>query len=196
MFGILNYIKNRSRERALKNKRRASSGAFINLQDVKTIGFLYNVSSPNYEQEIKEIISTLDRTGVLYKGLAIETTKNILPPVESAESLPQEIEWLNNNSITHIENLYITWIGEAISDKKDNFFKQEFDLFISFNNTENFTMEHSIRDVKAKCVIGMHSYKDSSYTVVFEGENESTLSYTEYLKQIFHYLTIIKSARV
>ena len=196
MFGILKYLRDKARNRALKSKKRVSSGTFVNLQNVKTIGFLYNITSSEYKQELEEIIRILDRTGILYKGLAVESVNNLLPQSENVDTLPDEVQWLNNNSITLIENIYVTKIGTTECDKKDLFLKEEFDLFISFDNADSFTMEYIVRDIKAKCIVGMHSYKNSAYTIVFEGENKSTLSYSEYLVQIFHYLSVIKSGKI
>ncbi len=195
MFGIIKYLRDKAKAKILSSKKRVTRGAFVNLQDVRSIGFLYNITSTEYLNELSQIVDILDRSGIHYKGLAIETAKGILPQFEGLNNLPDDIQWLEDNSISYVENIYISKIGAIDSSSKDEFVKNEFDIFISFDNSDNFSMEYITRDIKAKSTIGMHNYKDSYFTIVFEGEDGTTLSFVEYLKQIFHYLSIIKSTR-
>lgn len=171
------------------------AGTFLNMQDIHSIGFLYNITSASYEEELTKITLFLDRIGVLYYGLAIETKKGLLPQIESVNDVPEYIKKLEDKEISFVERLYLNWVGVPNSEKIDHFLKRDFDLFISFNDSGDFTMEYILRDVKTKFMVGMHNYPDSGHTLVLEGENKSTLNYMEYLEQIFHYLNIIKAVR-
>ncbi|MEG2849247.1 MAG: hypothetical protein RR880_03330, partial [Bacteroidales bacterium] len=81
------------------------------------------------------------------------------------------------------------------AEKIDKFLERDFDLFITFNNNNDFTLEYILRDIKAKFIIGMQNNPNSPYTLVMEGENKTTLNYIEYLQQIFHYMNIIKASK-
>ncbi|MEG0519488.1 MAG: hypothetical protein RR555_11610 [Bacteroidales bacterium] len=190
---MLKFIKEYIRNKTLRNKSVQTNATFVNLRDIRSIGFLYNISSPNFLEELKNIAVFLDKQGILYWGLAIETKKGFLPQMETADDMPDFLRELEENQISFVERLHLDWLGIPNSEKIDNFLKRDFDLFISLNNTGDFTLEYIIRDVKAKLIVGMQNIPGSRYTLVLEGENKATLGYTDYLQQVFHYLHVIKS---
>ena len=79
MFNIIKFIKERAQLKILKSPKEYPLGQFLNLKEIKTVGFIYNISGVNYIDDIKIITNILNKVGVLYSGLAIETRKGILP---------------------------------------------------------------------------------------------------------------------
>lgn len=190
---MLKFIKEYIRNKTLKGKSAQTSATYVNLRDVRSIGFLYNIASPNFLEELKDITTFLDKQGILYWGLAIETKRGLLPQMETDNDVPDFLKELENKEVSFVERLHLDWLGIPNSDKIDNFLKRDFDLFISLNSTADFTLEYIIREVKAKLIVGMQNIPNSRYTLVLEGENKTTLGYMDYLRQVFHYLHVIKS---
>ena len=195
MFNIIKIIKERSQNKLLKSSSIAPVGEFLNIKEVRSVGFIYNINSNSYIEDIKTIIKVLNQAGVLYAGLAIETKKGFLPSSENVDNIPDEIRFLQDNDIVPIENLHLSWVGVPTSSDLDKYLDKEFDLFFDFNIDNNFTLEYVTREVKAKCVVGMTKSKNSRCNIVIDGENGSTLSYEDFLKQAFHYLSVIQSVR-
>lgn len=195
MFNIIKIIKERSQKKVLRSIKVKSAGEFLNLKEIRNVGFVYNINTPQYKEDIESIKKVLDSIGVLYSGLAIETKKGILPASESIDNIPVEIKLLKDYDILPIENLYLNWIGVPTNNELDKFLEKEFDLFIDFNSDNNFTLEYITRYVNAKCIMGMVNIKDSRCNVVIDGQGGSVLSYEDFLKQAFHYLSVIQSVR-
>lgn len=192
---MLKFIKEYIRNKTLRVKRLNPPAVFVNMQDVHSIGFLYNISTPEFLEDLNNIISFLDKKGILYYGLAIETKKGLLPQMERINDMPEYIKELSIKDISFVERIHLNWIGVPNSDKIDEFVKREFDVFISFNDSGDFTLEYILMGIKTKFIVGMYNNPNSPYTLVLEGENKTMLGYMEYLNQIFHYLNIIKSGK-
>ncbi|MEF9987365.1 MAG: hypothetical protein RR919_02115 [Bacteroidales bacterium] len=192
---MINFIKEYIRDKVLRAKKSNISPKFINLEEMRSIGFMYNITSPSSFEELNKISAFLDKVGILYYGLAIETKGGLLPQMESAKDIPEFVKELEDKEILLVERLHLNWIGIPNAEKIDKFLERDFDLFITFNNNNDFTLEYILRDIKAKFIIGMQNNPNSPYTLVMEGENKTTLNYIEYLQQIFHYMNIIKASK-
>ena len=194
MFG---FFKKYTRKKALGDARNTASACFPNLKEIHSIGFIYNIRNEGFGAELEKIGNFLRERGIPFSGILIESKKRILNKLIVGDPVKKESE-----GITVAEKLKgeryeilfrkeINWAGIPRLQRHRPFMEREYDLFISFNDTGDFTSDYIAGRVNAKFVTGMRNFSGHPYTLVMEGENRTLLSYDDYLKQIFHYLDII-----
>lgn len=191
---MLNFIKEYIRNKVIKEKKSLSKSVFLNMKDIRSVGFIYAVSAFPDMEELNRIVSAFTKWGVAYSGLVVEMKRGIFlkAGMGDGENINHPIS--GAEGVTFIENDYINWTGVPSSPKIDGFLKNQFDLFISFNNAVDFTLDYVVRSVEAKLIVGMRNSRYNTYSFVLEGENRTSLECVEFLEQVSHYLNIIKSS--
>ena len=195
---MLGWIKEYYRKKLINSCRGEIATDFINLSNIASIGFVYDINSQESVKELLEIHNFLKKKGISFKGLAVESVKNILPRevAEKGEkprvAIPAELAEKSELSIVPFEN--VSWIGAVDESVLKEFFSQQSDLFISFNNTDSFTIDHILLGyVKSPMRVGMVNSELVPYSIVMEGKDKSVLPVLAYLNQIFYYLDVIKT---
>lgn len=191
---MLNFIKEYIRNRAIKDKKPLNKSVFLNMKEVRSVGFIYAVSAFTDMEELNKIVSGFTQWGIPFSGLVVEMKRGIFVKagLGDGENIDHPIS--GADGVTFIENDYINWTGVPSSPKIDGFLKNQFDLFISFNHAVDFTLDYIVRSVEAKLIVGMRNSRYNTYSFVLEGENRTSLECAEFLEQVSHYLNIIKSS--
>lgn len=207
MFG---WIKDYKRKKLLKSCRSEVATSFINLSNITSLGFIFAITSQESLSDLMDVYRFLKFKGIPFKGLAIETQKNVFPRVapqpgagksqhqlqsgarKQQPQFPEEIANALCLKVVPYEKL--SWVGVVDEEEVKDFFASQTDLFISFNSNGCFTLDHTFASyVKSPMRVGMENNPEMPYSLVFEGKDKSVLSPVDYLNQIFHYLHIIKT---
>lgn len=182
---MFDWIKEYFRKRAIKAFKPAGNSRFLNLKDVESVGFVYNLSSAESVGEICEVYNFLKWRGFKISFIVVETKKGTLA------TLAEPLEYPDMH-IVKFEDL--NWIGEIVeSEEYTEFLSRKSNVFISFNPDNNFSLNCVVNRVVSDLRIGMTNDMPVLYDMVVEGKDKSLLSPFDYLNQIFHYLKIIKS---
>ena len=196
MFG---WIKDYKRKKLLKSCRSEVATSFINLSNITSLGFIFAITSQESLSDLMDVYRFLKFKGIPFKGLAIETQKNVFPRVapQSGAGKPQPQfpeEIANALCLKVVPYEKLSWVGVVDEEEVKDFFASQTDLFISFNSNGCFTLDHTFASyVKSPMRVGMENNPEMPYSLVFEGKDKSVLSPVDYLNQIFHYLHIIKT---
>ncbi len=161
---------------------------YHNLEDIKLIGFAYNIKSVESGDALSQIIECIGSQNIPYKGLVMESKRNALKKILVAYP-----ELGKNQNITIITKNYLSWTGIPDIHRSAKFFSHVYDLFINFNSRSDFKFDYITKRAKSKFSVGMRSSALSLYSMVLEGEYKSTLDEAEYVKQVFHYVKAIKA---
>lgn len=196
---MLGWIKEYKRKKLLKScTSREIQTDFINLGDISSLGFVFALTSQESVKDLMDIYKFLKAKGIPFKGVAVEIRKNVFSreAVQKGEKpqlvLPDELAQAIWIKVIPYEKL--SWLGAVEEQELKDFFASQTDIFISFNSTGNFTLDH----IFASCVespvrIGMDNNPIMPYSMVVEGKDKTILAPMEYLQQIFHYLEVIKT---
>ena len=188
---MLGWIKEYQRKKLLKNCRREIATNFINLSNITSLGFIFAITSQESLSDLMDVYRFLKFKGIPFKGLAIETQKNVLAKI-AQEPLLKELEQALCLKVVPYEKL--SWTGTVDDAEVKEFFASQTDLFISFNPNRCFTIDHTFSAyVESPVRVGMENNPDIPYSLVFEGKEKTLLTPLDYLNQIFHYLHIIKT---
>ena len=195
---MLGCIKEYKRKKLLKNCRREIATDFINLGNVSSVGFIFAITSQESLTELMDIYKFLKAKGIPFKGVAVEIRKNVFSreAVQKGEKpqlvLPDELAQVIWIKVIPYEKL--SWLGVVEEQELKDFFASQTDIFISFNSTGNFTLDHIFASyVESPVRIGMDNNPIMPYSMVIEGKDKTILAPMEYLQQIFHYLEVIKT---
>lgn len=178
-FGI--FFKKGIRKRVLKEVRSERDVSFYSFSMAKRVSFSFSYDEEGIEQTIADFVSFLIQNNITFSGVGtvlLKTKKQII-------HLDENISVIYKNDC----NYY----GVPDSYKTAKLFVNEFDIFVDFNNTANFTQTFLALKTNAKFKIGRISKDSSPYDLVVE-PNEEDKSSSAFLKQLFHYLNIIKPA--
>lgn len=195
-FIMLKYLKEYYRKREIGRKKCCKGTEFLNIKEVHSLGFVYEINSDNSVKELSLLYAFLKGKKIPFKGLVVVTKRGLFPTKagrngeKSVTVVPQE---LIKNELVVILPENLTWIGAVKSGFADEFFNGKFDLFVSFNGGNSFTLNSIAKKTEARMTIGMANEAGIEYTMVIEGTGKSILSPLEYISQTFHYLETIKT---
>lgn len=187
IYNMLNFFKEYIRGKALKRREPRVSPAFLNIKDVKSVGFVFVVSSPSDLEELCRVTAFLDEVSVMWKGVAVELKKGLLEKMHGAAGGEVEVK-----GVDFIGKGQMDWAGIPQVGALEPFLHNEFDLFICLNASGEFTPDYIAGGVNARMSAGMCNTRYHSYPFVLEPGKLEPAGYADYLKQLFHYLSIIK----
>ncbi len=185
---MLNALRTYLNKRFPLTPSRDIPAEYHNLEDINLIGFAYNIKSVESGDALNQIIECIGSQNIPYKGLVMESKRNALKKI-----LVTYPELGKNQNITIITKNYLSWTGIPDIHRSAKFFSHVYDLFINFNSRSDFKFDYITKRAKSKFSVGMRSSALSLYSMVLEGEYKSTLDEIEYVKQIFHYVKVIKA---
>ena len=217
MFG---WIKEYKRKKLLRGCSREVATDFFNLGDVSSMGFIFAITSQESLTLLMDIYKVFKSKGIPFKGLAIETRKNVFSRVapqqaDDAQQGARSQSGLGNSQsgagsgkaqpvipvelaqavwLKVIPYEMLNWVGVVEETEVEDFFKSQTDLFISFNPDGCFTLDYTFaKYVKSPMRIGMVNNPDMPFSMVVEGKDKAVLAPMDFLGQIFHYLDVIKT---
>jgi hypothetical protein len=151
-----------------------------NLGDAKRIGILYTLNDvPDYER-VSEFVSKLQGDHKEVKALGFVKNKNLIQ------------RFLPKLSYDFFSNKDLTWFYKPIHTQVRDFIEKEFDLLIDLSLHDSFPLKYISGLSKAMCRVGKFSEENAEYYDLMI-DLKPSMSSEDYLGQVQHYLTVIKT---
>ncbi len=192
---MFEFIKRYCRKKLLKEAKAEKRLSFLNLGEIRSLAFVYEIASVADVGELVNICNFIKERRFEFKGLVFVTKKGVFPKtgtggVEKFRAILPEN--LMKESLFVVMPEQINWYGAFDMAAAEGFFKQKYDLMVSFNKHNNFTLRYAEMNVKAKMSVGMERV-DGNYTMVLEGRGNSLPGRVEFINQVFYYLSVINA---
>jgi len=150
------------------------------LQDAQRIGILYTLDDvPDYER-VSDFVAQLQNDHKEVKALGFVKNKNLVQ------------RFLPKLSFDFFSKRDLTWFYKPMHEQVKDFIEKEFDLLIDLSMQDNFPLKYIAGLSNALLRVGKFSDENSAYYDLMI-DTKPTMTTDEYLGQIQHYLTIIKS---
>lgn len=176
--GLKNAAGNYFLSREVKNLRR--NKMFINMQDAKTIGIVFNATDPGDFELVKKYISYLKEMKKRVKAIGYYERKDI--PALSYSKLEydffcqKDLNWHNSPN-----NVYVT-----------NFIEEKYDILLDLNLDNIFPLRYISAMSKAAFKVGKKSEENNSiFDLMIETTEKENLK--DFLRNIDTYLFIINN---
>jgi hypothetical protein len=151
-----------------------------NLQDAKRIGILYTLEDvPDYDR-VSEFVTQLQGNHKEVKALGFVQNKNLIQ------------RFLPKISYDFFSKRDLTWFYKPIHAQVKDFIEKEFDLLIDLSLNDSFPLKYISGLSNALLRVGRFSEENTAYYDLMI-DMKPTMTSEEYLGQIQHYLTIIKT---
>ena len=152
----------------------------VNLIGARRVGILYTLNEiPDYEK-VSEFVAQLQQEHKEVKALGFVKSKSMIH------------RFLPKLSYDFFTKKDISWFYRPIHTKVRDFMNKEFDLLIDLSAGDTFPLKYIAGLSRAICRVGRFSEDNSSYyDLMIDLKPAMTLD--DYLCQIKHYLTIIKT---
>jgi hypothetical protein len=168
-FVLRNKLKSQKRKKQL-----------VNLEEAKTIGVLYVVSSERTFKIIKELIKTLSSHKRQVLTIGYVNRKEIPSYCVAANSG----YYFNKNELN--------WLGMPKNDYLNKFIDQEIDILIDLSRDDIFVLDYITSLSRAKFKIGQFVENDKN-RFDFMIKAKKDISFESFIDQILHYSMILKS---
>ncbi len=150
------------------------------LQDAQRIGILYTLNDvPDYER-VSDFVAQLQNDHKEVKALGFVSNKNLVQ------------RFLPKLSFDFFSKRDLTWFYKPIHKQVKDFIEKEFDLLIDLSLQDNFPLKYIAGLSNALLRVGKFSEENTAYYDLMI-DTKPTMTTDEFLGQIQHYLTIIKS---
>ncbi len=180
---MLKLVKEYKRKKLLRNLLKPQSPVIQNLRDVHSVGIIFVASSNQALEEAQTIVDELKKQKFSFCGAVVEYGKCFKSAVEREEY----ILFCNSNGIDFISRDSVNWIGKPDDDAVPEFLGRHFNLFISLNNCNSFTVDYLTQKADAECIVGMRSNSGMPYTLIMEPVSRD-FSFSSYLNGLFDFL--------
>lgn len=181
-MSIISNIKLFLAKFVLKNKLKSlkRNKQLVNLEEAKTIGVVYVVSSERTFKIIKELIKTLSGPQRQVLIIGYVNRKEIPSYCVAANSG----YYFNKNELN--------WLGIPKNDYLKKFIDQDIDILIDLSQDDIFVLDYITSLSKAKFKIGQYT---EEYTNRFDFmiKAQKDISFESFIDQILHYSMILKS---
>ena len=163
-----------------EQSRTSNLHGMVNLPGAKRVGILYTLNEvPDYDK-VAEFVVQLQKEHKEVKTLGFVRSKNLIH------------RFLPKLSYDFFTKKDITWFYRPIHDKVRDFMNKEVDLLIDLSAGDSFPLNYIAGLSKAICRVGRFSEDNACY-YDFMIDIKPVITMDEYLSQIKHYLTIIKT---
>jgi len=152
----------------------------VNLPAAKKVGILYTLEDiPDYDK-VSEFVTQLQQDHKEVKALGFVKSKNLIQ------------RFLPKLSYDFFSVKDVTWFYQPVHKTVKDFIDKEFDLLIDLSLSDSFPLKYIAGLSRSVCRVGKFSEDNISYyDLMIDLKPAVTLD--EYLLQIKHYLTIIKT---
>jgi hypothetical protein len=187
---MINFFKKIKRRRILSRilsevmeKRKK---LFLNYDKITSVGLAYTVDHSQSYEEINEILNFLKSTDIRFVMLIFEKKEGYFKKygILQLDSTP---------NVILIPKGKINWVGVPSGRDYDEVISQSYDCFLFCNSPHAFTMDYTAAKVNSHFTSGMCDSGYSLYTFILSGDDKRPLIPTDYVKQVFHYIKIIKT---
>lgn len=193
---MLRLIKEHYRNKALKEAmavrkaKNLNNPVFLNLGNVKSIGFICCAETVDEIDEVNQITEEISKTGIKFSGLLVEGAT-----LFKDDPLREEfVQQCSQENIVFVPKSQFNWIGElAWQENADagaeinEFFSNHYDLFINLNRNSNFSVDYLTLRADADFIVGMHNNPKMPFSLVLECNKEG-FSYSRFLSGLFAFL--------
>jgi hypothetical protein len=152
----------------------------VNLPAARKVGILYTLEDiPDYDK-VSEFVTQLQQDHKEVKALGFVKSKNLIQ------------RFLPKLSYDFFSVRDVTWFYQPVHKTVKDFIDKEFDLLIDLSLSDSFPLKYIAGLSRSVCRVGKFSEDNISYyDLMIDLKPAVTLD--EYLLQIKHYLTIIKT---
>ncbi len=188
---MFKFIKEYYRKKLLREIKGGKSSAFLNINDVHTVGFVFEIESSLELDDLLGVCKLLKNRGVAFKGLVFSAKRDIVEATfstgaDAVHELPEEFA---EYDICFVDSVQLNWVGAFERSVAADFFDNSYDLFISFNARNSYTLDCAAKYVSAKMSVGMAN--NALFKIVLESSDKCGATYVEYLNKVLHYLSVI-----
>ncbi|MEI6577377.1 MAG: hypothetical protein WCO63_14465 [Bacteroidota bacterium] len=176
---IKSFIANRQLKKELINQLRVRKT--VSLNDAKTIGVLYSIPD---EETYKVIFNFL-------KSIKTEQKTVIALGYYDDNKLPSYLNQSIYNSIIMQKDL--NWYKKPVNQYVNNFFKENFDLFLNISVKEYYPLLYISAMAKAYMKVGRFNEKHTAFYDVMIKVEDNT-SQAEFLENTARYLNMLKNS--
>lgn len=155
---------------------------FMPMDKVCSVGFIYDIGDDKTSRAVKYLTDYLNERKIEYKGLAINMNVGKYPDTVG----DFKIKMLSKNNLSRVGIPEPGLIEKIISEK--------IDLFIDFCAAYNFTHDYIACLSRAHFKVGHFDSDNHPFDLVI-GTTGVEDSPVDYVKNVIHYLTSIKSSR-
>jgi len=152
----------------------------VNLPEARRVGILYTLEDvPDYDR-VSEFVTQLQQEHKEVKALGFVKSKSLVR------------RFLPKLSYDFFSRRDVTWFYRPIHDTVKDFMSKEFDLLIDLSLSDSFPLKYISGLSSAICRVGRFSEDNTPYYDLMIDIKPAS-SVDDYLSQIRHYLTIIKT---
>ncbi|MFC2101376.1 DUF6913 domain-containing protein [Bacteroidota bacterium] len=153
--------------------------SMVNLAHAKRIGILYSLISPSDYKDVESFVMLLQKEHKEVKALGY---------VQDKEMVSQFLPKLSYDFFSQQE---LNWYHKPMNTRVNDFISTEYDLLIDLTREDDLPLKFIAGLSRARCKVGKFSEKNNSYYDLMIKADPS-ISVSEFIKQIQHYLTIIQ----
>lgn len=176
---MINKIKNLVVGNYLSHKLKGVSREkkFINFQNARTVGLLFDASDPDVYDLVKKYIKYLKEAKKKVKAIGYFNTKTL----PSVEYVTVDYDFFTKKDLT--------WYGKPTHNLVKNFIQEEYDILINFSLEGSFPLQYIAAMSKAKFKIGRAGDNDEVYDMLLEQPEDKDFKF--FMRQVDHYLGIV-----
>jgi hypothetical protein len=163
----------------LKNQNRQKT--FLNFDEVKTIGLVFEATDPEQFELIKNYVVALKQKGKRVHGIGFYDNK-IIP--ENVYYSKTDFDLFNTKDINTL--------GEPTNPYIKTFISEIRDVLIDINFNQKYALRHIVAHSYAKCKIGLNFPENNSVHDMMIAINKEQ-GIEQYLEQVEKYLNMIVS---
>jgi hypothetical protein len=156
------------------------SHGMVNLPSARKVGILYTLDDiPDYDK-VSEFVTQLQQQHKEVKALGFVKSKNMIQ------------RFIPKLSYDFFSGKDVTWFYKPVHKTVKDFIDKEFDLLIDLSLSDSFPLKYIAGLSRSVCRVGKFSEDNISYYDLMI-DLKPAVTFDEYLLQIRHYLTIIKT---
>lgn len=174
------FLKEHIQKISLNKIKLRRTPKYLSIQEVTSVGLLFNFEEDNILETIRRAIAILDRRSIKVMALGVYIDKNSLP----TENLDSRIKILDKKDFKYAN----------VPDKASiaHFLVEKFDLYIDFTTKDFFPNIFISNAAQATFKIGRQNYKGDPFDLVLDNFKNGTSR--SYLNSLIHYLSSIKTS--
>ncbi|MEA4868165.1 MAG: hypothetical protein EOM61_02555 [Bacteroidia bacterium] len=173
------FFKEYIQKKALKKLDGTRISRYVSVENIESVGFIFNLEEENILDTIKKLVEILDKRDIKFKALAINR-QNI---TNVSQMLDYRITVLNSKNFKY---------ADVPQKSEIEFFtKAEYTTFIDFGANYSFANEYISKASRAIFKIGRVNYQDNPYDLLIDIKDGN---HRIYLNSLIHYLSSIKSS--
>jgi hypothetical protein len=168
------------RTKNLKKLESRREITFMPLAKVKNISFIFDFSEEGVLEAVKHLTTYALNHRIAYNGLSVNLNKSTFP------------QTVMNHNIRLLVKQELSVIGTPKGEMIEKYVSEPADLFIDMCPAYNYTFRYIALMVNAKFKVGRFAADHDPYDLIIAGSTPGQ-SPLDYVKQVIHYLTTIKS---